>query len=395
MANLLLAVIYLAFVSLGLPDAMLGAAWPTMYHDFGVPVSFAGGISMVISAGTIVSALLSDRLTLRFGAGRVTAVSVGLTAAALLGFSFAPNYWTLIVLAVPYGLGAGGVDAALNNYVAVHSTNRHMSWLHAMWGVGASVGPYIMGFALGQGQGWSWGYRYVAIVQIVLTALLLFSLPLWRNRSGERQPAEDTAGQQASDPARKPMGLRGVLAIPGAKEILVMFFCYCAVEQTAMLWSSSYMVLGCGIDKLTAASWASLFLIGVTAGRFLSGFMTMRFDDPTMIRIGQALVFAGIVAMLLPLPAHMNVIGGLMLIGLGCAPIYPCVIHSTPMYFGEDKSQAIVGVQMACAYIGTLLMPPLFGLIANHIDVRLFPWYLLVFLLLMVVMHERLRKLRG
>ena len=191
------------------------------------------------------------------------------------------------------------------------------------------------------------------------------------------------------------MGLRGVLAIPGAKEILVMFFCYCAVEQTAMLWSSSYMVLGCGIDKLTAASWASLFLIGVTAGRFLSGFMTMRFDDPTMIRIGQALVFAGIVAMLLPLPAHMNVIGGLMLIGLGCAPIYPCVIHSTPMYFGEDKSQAIVGVQMACAYIGTLLMPPLFGLIANHIDVRLFPWYLLVFLLLMVAMHERLRRLRG
>ena len=206
MANLLLAVIYLAFVSLGLPDAMLGAAWPTMYHDFGVPVSFAGGISMVISAGTIVSALLSDRLTLRFGAGRVTAVSVGLTAAALLGFSFAPNYWTLIVLAVPYGLGAGGVDAALNNYVAVHYTSRHMSWLHAMWGVGASVGPYVMGFALGQGQGWSWGYRYVAIVQIVLTALLLFSLPLWRNRSGERQPAEDTAGQQASDPARKPMG---------------------------------------------------------------------------------------------------------------------------------------------------------------------------------------------
>ena len=267
MVNLLLAVIYVAFISLGLPDAVLGAAWPTMSVDLGAPISWAGGISMTISAGTIVSALLSDRMTLRFGAGKVTAVSVALTALALFGFSVAPNYWVLILLAIPYGLGAGGVDAALNNYVAIHYESRHMSWLHAMWGIGALTGPYIMGFALGAGQGWSWGYRYISILQVVLTAILIFSLPLWKKRSevktGEVSGESDGT---ANDETRKPLGVRGVLAIRGAKEILVMFFCYCALEQTAMLWASSYMALGKGIDKTTAAMWASLFCIGITAG---------------------------------------------------------------------------------------------------------------------------------
>lgn len=395
MANLLLAVIYLAFVSLGLPDALLGAAWPVMTREFDVPVSWQAGISMVISAGTIVSALLSDRMTLRFGAGRVTAVSVAMTALALAGFSFAPGFPVLVLLAIPYGLGAGGVDAALNNYVAVHYESRHMSWLHCMWGLGASLGPYIMGYALSGGHGWHWGYRCVAGIQAALTCLLILSLPLWKRR--RVQAGDREAGPQADGPeaGRKPLGIRGVLAIRGAKEILVMFFCYCALEQTAMLWSSSYMAMGRGIGNTVAASWAALFLIGVTAGRFLSGFMTMRFDDATMIRIGQALILAGIVTLVLPLPAHLDLIGGLMLIGLGCAPIYPCVIHATPAYFGEDKSQAIVGVQMACAYVGTLVMPPLFGLLAQYVSIRLFPGYLLAILALMTVMHERLRRLRG
>lgn len=268
MVNLLLAVIYVAFISLGLPDAVLGAAWPTMSVDLGAPISWAGGISMTISAGTIVSALLSDRMTLRFGAGKVTAVSVALTALALFGFSVAPNYWVLILLAIPYGLGAGGVDAALNNYVAIHYESRHMSWLHAMWGIGALTGPYIMGFALGAGQGWSWGYRYISILQVVLTASLIFSLPLWKKRPGANAgEASSESGETANNETRKPLGVRGVLAIRGAKEILVMFFCYCALESTAMLWGSSYMALGKGVDKTTAAMWASLFCIGITIGR--------------------------------------------------------------------------------------------------------------------------------
>ncbi len=396
MVNLLLAVIYVAFISLGLPDAVLGAAWPTMSVDLGAPISWAGGISMTISAGTIVSALLSDRMTLHFGAGKVTAVSVALTALALFGFSVAPNYWVLILLAIPYGLGAGGVDAALNNYVAIHYESRHMSWLHAMWGIGALTGPYVMGFALGAGQGWPWGYRYISILQVALTAILIFSLPLWKKRSeAKTSEVSGESGGTANDETRKPLGVRGVLAIRGAKEILVMFFCYCALESTAMLWGSSYMVLGKGIDKTTAAMWASLFCIGITVGRLASGFLTMKFNDPTMIRLGQALVLTGIVSMLLPLPYNIGTIVGLMIIGLGCAPIYPCVIHSTPAYFGEDKSQAIVGMQMACAYVGSMCMPPVFGLIAQHISVLWFPLYMLVFLVLMVIMHERLRKKCG
>lgn len=398
MASLLLAVIYVAFISLGLPDAMLGAAWPSMSQDLGAPLSWAGGISMVISAGTIVSALLSDRMTLRFGTGKVTAVSVGLTAAALAGFSIAPNYWVLMAFAIPYGLGAGGVDAALNNYVAIHYESKHMSWLHAMWGLGMLTGPYVMGYALGRGQGWGWGYRYIAIIQIMLTALLIASLPLWKQRKvvpAADASANDGAEAAAKPAVRKPIGIRGVLRIRGAKEILMMFFCYCAAEQTAMLWASSYMVLGSGIDKTTAAMWASFFGIGITAGRLLSGFLTMRFGDPTMIRIGQTVMFIGLVMLFIPLPAHIATIMGLMLVGLGCAPIYPCVIHSTPAYFGEDKSQAIVGMQMAFAYTGSMLMPPLFGLLAQNISITLFPWFLLACLVIMVVMHESLRRKCG
>ena len=389
MASLLLAVIYVAFVSLGLPDAVLGAAWPTMSGDLGAPVSWAGGISMTISACTIVSALLSDRMTLRFGAGRVTAVSVALTAAALFGFSVAPNYWMLIVMAVPYVLGAGGADAALNNHVAVHYKSRHMSWLHCMWGLGASIGPYIMGSALSGGLGWPWGYRCIAALQAALTVVLVLSLPLWKARRGSASGRPSRGGE------RRPLGVRGVLAIRGAREILIMFFCYCAIEATAGLWAASYMVIHGGMDAGRAAGLAGLFYVGITVGRALSGFLTMRFDDPTMIRIGQAVLAAGVVLLLLPLPAGMGTVAGLVVVGLGCAPIYPCVIHSTPDYFGAERSQAIVGVQMACAYVGSLAMPPLFGIVAQYVSIALYPWYLLVLLALMVAMHERLRALRG
>ena len=388
MINLLLAIIYLAFISLGLPDALLGSAWPTMSHDIGAQISWAGGISMVISAGTIVSALLSDRMTKRFGAGKVTFVSVALTALALLGFSFAPNYIVLILLAIPYGLGAGGVDAALNNYVALHYESRHMSWLHCMWGIGASAGPYVMGFALSHGLGWSAGYQYIAIVQVILTVILFISLPLWNNRKAH----ELQKSIQISKEYSKTLSFAEVLRIPGAKNILIMFFCYCAIEQTARLWASSYMVLYGSVSRVVAAGWASLFYVGITAGRFISGFLTMRFNDETMIRLGQLVMILGILVLLLPLPNHIALVAGFVIIGLGCAPIYPCVIHSTPHYFGADKSQAIVGMQMASAYIGSMLMPAIFGFIGQNVSMSLLPVYLIILLSIMAFMHMQLLR---
>ena len=384
MLHLLLAVIYISFISLGLPDALLGSAWPSMYGEFAVPVSYAGIISMIIAVGTIISSLQSDRLTRKLGAGKVTAISVGMTAAAIFGFSVSHSFWMLCLWAVPYGLGAGSVDAALNNYVALHFASRHMSWLHCMWGVGASVGPYIMGYALTGGSGWNMGYRCIALLQIALTVVLFLSLPLWKTSTRD-EPEVGTS------PA---LSLGQILCIPGAKAVMVTFFCYCAVEQTTGLWASSYLVLQKGVPMETAAGFASLFFIGITVGRALSGFLTMKLNDGQMVRMGQGIIVVGIAAFLLPLGEYAA-LAGLILIGLGCAPIYPCIIHSTPDHFGAEKSQAIIGVQMASAYAGTCLMPPLFGLIANHITVALFPFYLLAILLLMALTHEALLKSAG
>lgn len=398
MFHLLLAIIYISFISLGLPDALLGSAWPSMYPQFDVPVSYAGVISVIISIGTIISSLQSDRMTKRLGAGKVTAFSVAVTALALFGFSTSSSFWMLCLWAVPYGLGAGGVDAALNNYVALHYPSRHMSWLHCMWGVGASVGPYIMGYALTAGQGWPMGYRYISLLQIVLTAILFFSLPLWKLNQAGQSESEKKAGSPASsgqdateNQTAAPLTLKNIIKISGATSVMTAFFCYCALEATAGLWASSYLVLNHGIDAETAAEFAALFYIGITAGRALSGFLTFKLNDTQMIRLGQGLILLGIILLLLPF-GKITALSGLITIGLGCAPVYPCIIHSTPDHFGADRSQALIGVQMASAYMGTCIMPPLFGLIANHISVSLYPLYLFLILALMVFMHERLVK---
>ncbi len=380
MIQLLLAVIYLSFISLGLPDSLLGAAWPSMYGGLGVPVSCAGIISIIISGGTIVSSLQSDRLTRRFGTGRVTAVSVAMTAAALFGFSVSGRFWMLCLWAVPYGLGAGSVDAALNNYVALHYASRHMSWLHCMWGVGASLGPYIIGRVLSGGGHWSGGYRTVAVLQIGLTAILLLSLPLWRGPAGGGEGGGETA---------RPLSLREILSIPKARSSMATFFAYCALESTASLWSSSYLTLCRGVPAETAAGYAGLFFIGITAGRALSGFLTYKLNDRQMVRLGQGIIALGVIAAALPLGAPAA-LAGLLLIGLGCAPIYPSVIHATPDHFGAARSQAVIGVEMASAYVGTCLMPPLFGLAAGRGAAALFPVYLLALLAVMVLAHERL-----
>ena len=383
MFQLLLIIIYLAFISLGLPDSLLGSAWPAMYQEFSVPVSYAGGISMIIAVGTIVSSLQSDRLTKRFGTGKVTAASVLMTAAALYGFSISHSYGALCLWAVPYGLGAGSVDASLNNYVALHYASRHMSWLHCMWGIGASLGPYIMGYALTGGQGWNMGYRYISILQIGLTAVLIFSLPLWKRKDADDTGQTDGAGKE------RPLSLGQIIKIPGAKEVMITFFCYCAIEQTTGLWASSYLVLRRGMPEETAAGFAGLFFIGITAGRAFSGFLTMKLNDTQMIRLGQGFMLSGIVLLFLPFGSVVTLLG-FLLIGLGCAPVYPSIIHSTPEHFGVDKSQAMIGVQMASAYVGTCIMPPIFGFLANHISVSVFPVYLLAILVFMGIMYEKM-----
>lgn len=396
MVSLLLAIIYLAFISLGLPDSLLGSAWPSMYREFSVPVSYAGGISMIIAAGTIISSLQSDRLTRKLSTGKVTAISVLMTAVALFGFSISHSYIELCLWAVPYGLGAGCVDASLNNYVALHYASRHMSWLHCMWGIGASLGPYVMGFVLSNGQSWNMGYRCISVLQIILTAILFFSLPLWQNAKTTEKDGDGSEKKKdmSGTATERPLSFKQIVRIPGAKEVMITFFCYCALEQTTGLWASSYLVLQWGISSEIAAGFASLFYIGITVGRALSGFLTWKLNDTQMIRLGQCLIAVGLLLLFIPL-GQTTALPGLILIGLGCAPVYPSIIHSTPEHFGAERSQAMIGVQMASAYIGTCFMPPVFGLMANHIGVFCFPFYLLVILVLMAVMHERLLKQRS
>lgn len=380
--TLLLGIIYVAFISLGLPDALLGSAWPTMHLDLQAPVSYAGILSMIITSGTIVSSMFSDKLTRKLGTGKVTAFSVALTAAALFGFSVAPNFWVLCICAIPYGLGAGAVDATLDNYIALHYEARHMSWLHCFWGVGASLGPYIMGACLTGGLHWSSGYRIVSILQIVLTFGLFMSLPLWKGNGA--------AGEDGKQPEE--LGFGQLLKLPGAKAGLLAFFCYCALENTAGLWASSYMVMNRGVSETVAASWASLYYLGITAGRFVCGFVTMKMDDRAMVRLGQVIAALGIVLLCLPF-GNACMCVGLVMIGVGCAPIFPSLLHETPENFGAERSQSIMGLQMACAYMGTTLMPPIFGFLAEHVTIALYPAFMLVIVVLMTVGSEKLNQL--
>jgi len=382
MVSLLLAIIYLAFVSLGLPDSLLGAAWPIMQSQMDVPLSFAGIIAMIVSGGTIVSSLLSDRLTKKLGTGLVTAVSVMMTAAAIVGFSVSHSFGMLCLFAIPYGLGAGAVDAALNNFVSLHYSSRHMNWLHCCWGVGAAVSPYIMGHSLAGGAGWNSGYRTIAMLQMGLAAILFLSLPLWKKRAAASE-------EKQSAPAQK---LPEILRIKGVKYVLAAFFGYCALECTTGLWASSFLVLQRGVSPETAAAYASFFFIGITAGRFLCGFVSDKIGDRNMIRIGIVVILLGIIALWLPIKSDWLCLNGLIVIGLGCAPIYPAIIHATPANFGKENAQAIIGVQMASAYFGATFMPPLFGLIANHISVGLYPAFLLFFTALMLLMTEKLSR---
>lgn len=383
MFQLLLVIIYLAFISLGLPDSLLGSAWPSMYGELGASMSYAGIISMIIAGGTIVSSLFSDKLIRRLGTGMVTVLSVAMTAAALLGFSFSHTFLQLCLWGIPYGLGAGSVDAGLNNFVALHYKSRHMSWLHCFWGIGATSGPYIMGMCLTRGLNWNSGYMMVGVIQIVLVVCLVLSLPLWKSKN---------EGNEIKSEGHKGLGLKEAVKLPGAKPVLTAFFCYCALEATTGLWASSYMVLQKGIPARTAAKWASFFYLGITAGRLVCGFVTDKLGDRRMVRLGQMSALLGTALLLLPL-GNAATLAGLVMAGLGCAPIYPSLLHQTPDNFGAENSQSLMGLQMACAYVGTTFMPPLFGLIAERISVSIYPAYLMFFVAVMIIMTERVGRI--
>lgn len=383
MYSIILAIIYAAFISMGLPDSLLGAAWPVMQGGLGVPLSYAGIITMTINLGTIISSLLSDRVIRRFGAGRVTAVCTAMTAAALFGFSVSDRFWLLVLCAVPYGLGGGSIDAALNNYVALHYSSRHMSWLHACWGVGVTISPYIMGAALSAQKGWQAGYHTVGWIQAGLTAVLFAALPLWKR-------VQWPAGDEEVKP--KLLSIREAMKIPGVPYVMVAFFAFCALEHCAGLWASTYLVEYRGVDVETAARFAALFYSGLTVGRFLNGFTADRVGDKKMIRIGIAITTVGIIMIALPLQNNIPALIGLVITGLGNAPVYPCIIHSTPIDFGRENSQSLVGMQMASAYVGSTFMPPVFGLIAQHISVGLYPAALLFFTVLTMVMTQLLTR---
>lgn len=417
MFSLLLLIIYLSFISLGLPDAVLGAAWPIIHEEFAVPISFSGSIYMLISCCTILSSLKSESLRLRFGTGKITAFSVLLTAIAIFGFSISPSIYTMLFFAIPYGLGAGSVDAALNHYVAVHYSGRSMNWLHCMWGIGAALGPYILGFVLQKGESWRRGYLVLTLIQAILTIALFLSLGLWEKEEGKCEGTKEGAcgseeeKSESFEAKKKAMSFRQILSITGAKECLVSFFLYCAVEQTLGLWSGSFMVYTLQIDAKLAASFVALFYFGITFGRFLAGILAAKWQDEALILGGSAILFLGLIFLFCsPLPSktaelfgieirQMLVICGLLLVGLGCAPIYPAIIHSTPRNFGAENTSALIGKQMAAAYIGSMSLPPLFGILAKNFGTGLFPFFSTALFIGMIYMYRNLlyktREKRG
>jgi fucose permease len=380
---LLLGIIYLSFISLGLPDSLLGSAWPSMYGGLGVGIDAAGIISVIISAGTVVSSLLSDRVIRRFGTGAVTAASVAMTAAALWGFSVSGGLATLCLCAVPLGLGAGSVDAALNNFVALHYKARHMSWLHCFWGLGASLGPVIMARSLASLNSWSSGYRTISILQLGLAAILIFSLPLWKK-------APPARGEDEGEGEKAPPALF-LLRLPGAKQVMLAFFCYCAIESSVGLWGGSYLVTVHRFTTTAAAGRISVYYAGITLGRLASGFLAIKLSNRRMITLGQLVIGAGAAMLFLPFGGYY-ISAALFLIGLGLAPIYPSLIHDTPANFGRGNSQAMIGLQMASAYVGTTLMPPLFGLMGARAGYGLLPVFTAILLFAMAFMTVGLYK---
>jgi fucose permease len=383
MANLLLVIIYLAFISLGLPDAVLGSAWPVIHENLNVSVSSVGIMTMIISGGTIISSLFSQKVIKVFGTGKVTMVSVAMTAIGLIGISVTPSYLGMCILAIPLGLGAGSVDSALNNFVALHYEAKHMNWLHCFWGIGATAGPFLMSMFLLRENGWRTGYSTIGTIQAILVIALITTLPIWKKFE---------KNEDVTEAEKRNTSIIALLKLKGAKPALLAFFCYCSVEATTGLWGSSFLVISKGISAEKAAKWVSLYYLGITMGRFLAGFIAMKFNNKKMIRLGQIISFCGAITLVIPFSVYFQMVG-LIFIGLGCAPIYPAMLHETPNRFGSEMSQGIMGIQMATAYVGSTFMPPLFGIIGKHMAFNLLPFFLVAIVIIMIVSTERVNQI--
>lgn len=382
MALLLLAIIYLAFISLGLPDSLLGSAWPTIHKKMNVDVDLMGLVTILICSGTIISSLFSDKLAKVAKPWLIIIISILLTAGAMFGFSLATEFWMLCLLALPYGLGAGAIDSTLNNYVALHYSSKHMSWLHSFWGVGTIISPYVMSYALQYHNSYELGYQYISFTQMGIFLVVFFSAPLWRVEKKQEQAENNT-------PQVRLLSFKEKFRIKGILFVLLAFFAYCAFEATLMNWSATYLFEVKAIDEVKAASYAALFFIGITSGRFLLGFISDKFQDRTMIRMGILIILVGLSLLFLPLADTFALIG-LVVIGIGCGPIYPCIIHSTPYNFSPENSSAVISLQMSFAYLGSTLMPPLYGLMVKYVSAKVFPFFILFFVLILISMSESL-----
>ena len=379
--RLLLLVIYLAFISLGLPDSLLGSGWPSMFISFDVPIHYGGIIAMIVASGTVISSLFSAKLIQRFGVAKITTISVLMTALALLGFAHSENFIFICILAIPLGLGAGCVDVALNNYVALHYRAIHMNWLHCFWGVGAAIGPMLMARYLAMGQSWKEGYNAVSWVQMGLVFILLLSIPLWGKRA---------KNQEASRGSQSKLSLMKLISLPGIKSALSVFFCYCTIEATFGLWGASYLVLVRDFKAEEAAKFVAIYYAGITIGRFISGFVSLKLNNQALVKLGQGLIVLGIVTLILPFQA--SILPGFFLVGFGCAPIFPSLLHNTPHNFGKTNSESIMGLQMAFAYIGITLMPFIYGKLASYIGFSSLIWFLIIILSIKIYMNIRLNK---
>lgn len=380
----MLVMLYAWTMITGLNASLLGALWPVMYLDFDVALSAVGIFSWIGSIAGLLSNLGANWFLKRFGACRMTAMCACTMALSLLGYTLTGEFWVLCLLCIPFSTANGILAVALNNYVALHYHSRHMSWVHCMWGVGSIIGPNIVSYSLLMGYTWYHSYRVVFVTWAVWTVVLILIRRLWKPEPAETKESGSGSG----------MSLKELFGIRGVREALLTFFCYNSLEQGMMLWMSSYMVIYKGLSENLAAMYASLFFAGITMGRMISGFMTAKLDDDRLIRLGQCLIAAGILLMLLPL-GRMVTLAGLLLIGFGCAPVCPCLLHSTPLHFGKAHTQALVGVQVAASTLGNCILPSLFGLVANHISIALLPVYALVCLCTMAISHHRLVRLTA
>jgi fucose permease len=393
MTAFILIIIYIAFICIGLPDPMLGSAWPIMHQDFGVALGTAGIVTMVVSCGTIISSLFSGRILHRFGTAKVTFVSILMTAVALLGISYSPSVLWLIMFAIPLGLGGGAVDAGLNAYIAAHYKSHHMSWLHCFWGVGAMTGPIIMSQYISRGSSWRMGYLTVAVIQFLLVLMIFIALPLWRKTEKSLQNVSaEKINSQEQDSTSTTQKATSLLSLKGVKPVLLSFFLYCAIESTIGLWGSSFLVEMKGVDASIAAGWIALFFGGITLGRLINGFLTLKFNNITLIRLGLIVLSVGVILLLLPLP-NFFLLCGFVLAGLGCAPIYPCMLHETPARYGKENAQRLMGVQMAVAYCSFTFLPPIFGYISEFTTMAIYPYVILAYTIIIIISSERVNKI--